>query len=159
MLGGIQSLDDKIRAYMAQQAKGQLEARRQAVMSDLSSMLQSSPETAAKRVGARYGVDESHLGDLEQALQGRSVFGPAANASQMMRETAEREAAQNPLYRLQSMLAGTSKSDRAGQVGFYGAAAGGGVAGLTAAGQGLMALMEYMQESMATQGKRDEPLA
>lgn len=162
MLDRIGSLDEKIRGYMAKQADAQLAARRQAVLADLSSQAKATPEKAAQRVGARYGVSEAGLSDLEGVLRGtpgaRSTEVFSAGPQQLLRETAEREAAGNPLYNLQRMLSGTSAMDRAGQAGFYGAAAGGTVAGLTAAGQGLMALMEYMQQGQQSEESREQPL-
>jgi len=164
MLDRITNLDEKIRGYMAQQAAGQLAARRQAVLSDLTSQAKAQPGGAAKRVGERYGVSEAGMGDLEAMLAGRpgaasqEVFA-SGGAQQLLRETADREAAQNPLYNLQRMLSGTSAADRAGQVGFYGAAAGGTAAGLTAAGQGLVALMNYLQQGQETSSERNNELA
>lgn len=163
MFGGIASLDDKIRGYMAEQADAQLKARRQAVLADISSQAKATPAKAAQRVGARYGVSEKGLSDLEGILSGRpgatsqEVFS-SGGAQQLLRETADREAVQNPLYNLQRMLSGTGAANRAGQVGFYGAAAGGTAAGLTAAGQGLMQLMAYLQEGQSTAAERNNEL-
>lgn len=163
MFGGVRNLDERIRGYMAQQAEGQLAARRQAVLDDLKSQIQSSPASAAKRVGERFGVSEGGLNDLERVLRGergavsQEVFAP--NSGAMLQATADREAARNPLYNLQRMLSGESATDRAGQVAFYGAAAGGGAAGLTAAGQGLIALMGYLQQGQQSEEEREKPLA
>ena len=155
------SLDEKIRGYMAQQAEAQLAGRRKAVLDDLTGMARSNPGTAAKRIGARYGADEGGVAELERELSGAygSAYGPRADLRGMMSATAEREAARNPLYNLQRMLSGTSGMDRAGQVAFYGAAAGGATAGLTAAGQGLMALMDYLQQGQQTAEERNNELA
>jgi hypothetical protein len=163
MFGGIASLDERIRGYMAQQADAQLAARRKAVMADISSQAKASPVKAAQRVGARYGVSEGGLSDLEGMLRGQpgaasqEVFA-SGGAEQLLRETADREASRNPLYNLQRMLSGTGAANRAGQVGFYGAAAGGTAAGLTAAGQGLVALMDYLQQGQQTSAERDNEL-
>lgn len=163
MFSGVLSLDKRIRGYMAQQAESQLKARRQAQLDDLKSQIQSSPASAAKRVGERFGVSEGGLNDLERMLRGergavsQEVFAP--NSGAMLQATADREAARNPLYNLQRMLSGESATDRAGQVAFWGAAAGGGVAGLTAAGQGLMALTQYLQQGMQSEQEREQPLA
>lgn len=162
MLGGLRDFDEKVRGYMARQGEAQLAARQQAVIEELRSQLQSNPTDVARKVGARYGVSQEGLQDLEGVLLGRAgaqskeVFAP--NANQLLRETADQAAARNPLYQLQSMLAGTGAGQRAGQVAFYGGAAAGGAAGLTAAGQGLMALMEYIQQGLAAQDERQEPL-
>lgn len=163
MFGAVSSLDERIRGYMAKQAEEQLAARRKAVMTDMTSQLKSNPADVARKVGARYGVSEAGLQDLEGVLLGRpgassqEVFAPGPQV--LLQETADRAATQNPLYQLQQMLSGTKAQDRAGQVAFYGGAAAGGAAGLTAAGQGLMALMQYIQDGLAAQDERKEPLA
>ena len=164
MLDRISMLDEKIRGYMANQAKTQLENRREAVKSDLMGMAQSNPTTAARRVAQGYrGVNEQGGGigameDLFRTGMQTKAYGPG-DARTMLDVAAEREAEQNPLYNLQRMLSGTSGMDRAGQVAFYGSAAGGTAAGLTAAGQGLMALMAYLQEGQQTAEERNNELA
>jgi hypothetical protein len=164
MFGMIASQDEKLRGYMAQQAAAREKAKREAVIADLKSQSKAAPAKAARRVGARYGVSEAGLADLENILRGnpgatsKEVFA-SGGAKQLIEETARREALQDPLYNLQRMLSGTSNADRVGQVGFYGAAAGGTVAGLTAAGQGLMALMEYIQNGTEQQEARNRELA
>jgi hypothetical protein len=57
------------------------------------------------------------------------------------------------------MLSGTDAMSRAGQVATYGAIGGGTVAGLTAAGQGLVALMGYLQQGQQVEDERQAPLA
>lgn len=164
MFGMIASQDEKLRGYMAQQAAAREKAKRETAIADLKSQSKAAPAKAARRVGARYGVSEAGLADLENILRGnpgatsKEVFA-SGGAKQLIEETAKREALQDPLYNLQRMLSGTSNADRIGQAGFYGAAAGGTVAGLTAAGQGLMALMEYIQNGTEQQEARNRELA
>lgn len=163
MFGGIRNLDDQIRGYMAKQAEAQLQARRQAVMDDLTSMASANTAGAAGRIGAGYiqkdssGAGRAALEDLLRTGMNTRAHGPG-DARSLIEATAGREARQNPLYNLQRMLSGDSGMDRAGQVAFYGGAAGGTVAGLTAAGQGLMALMDYLQQGQVTQAERENEL-
>lgn len=163
MFSGVSNLDERIRGFMATQAKNQRAARSQAILEELNSQVQGSPASAAKRVGARFGVSEGGLDDLERMLRGergvtsQEVFAP--NTAAMLEATAEREAARNPLYNLTNMLSKKDPMSRAGQVATYGAIGGGTVAGLTAAGQGLMALMEYLQQGQQSEQEREEPLA
>ena len=163
MFGGIASLDDKIRGYMAEQADAQLKARREAVLTELKGRAQSNPGSAAKYVAQGYpGVVDKNGGfsALEEMLRtglNTRTHGPG-DAQTMLAQAADRGAAQNPLYNLQRMLSGTGAANRAGQVGFYGAAAGGTAAGLTAAGQGLVQLMAYLQEGQSTAAERNNEL-
>jgi hypothetical protein len=164
MKNRMNNLDEKIRGYMAQQAEAQLANRREAVKSDLMGMAQSNPTTAAKRVAQGYrGVNKQGGGigaieDMFRTGMQTKAYGPG-DARTMLDAAAEREARQNPLYNLQRMLSGTGSAERAGQVAFYGAAAGGATAGLTAAGQGLMALMDYLQQGQQTAVERNNELA
>jgi hypothetical protein len=164
MLGRINTLDDKIRGYMAKQAETQLANRREAVKSDLMGMAQSNPATAAKRVAQGYGgINEQGGGigameDMFRTGMQTKAYGPG-DAQTVLAGAAEREASQNPLYNLQRMLSGTGSAERAGQVAFYGAAAGGATAGLTAAGQGLVALMDYLQQGQQASEERNNELA
>ena len=166
MFGGVRNLDERIRGYMAQQAEEQLAARRKAVMDDLVSQAQSNPERAAQRVSQSFvGANGKRMSDegvsgIENLLRtGMNTRTQApGNARSMLESAAAREAEQNPLYNLQSMLAGTGAGNRAGQVAFYGAATGGAAAGLTAAGQGLVALMDYIQQGTEAQSEREKPL-
>ena len=157
------ALDDKIRGYFANQQRIGEAAKRKAVTADVLSQLKSNPDTAAKRVGARYGVSEGGLADLKAMLlrqpgaRSAEVFAP--NPDVLIQGVADQAAASDPLNRLRGMLAGTSPTERAGQVAFYGATGGGAIAGLTAAGQGLMALMSYLQQGQEVEAEREQPLA
>lgn len=100
----------------------------------------------ASRAG---GVPADYVKELEGGGDGReALYQRAASAT-------------NPgaLVRLNDMLAGTSAMSRAGQVGVYGGIGAGGALGLTAAGQQLLSLMEYLQQGQATDAKRDQELA
>ena len=56
-------------------------------------------------------------------------------------------------------LAEDSRRGEAARIGVVTAATGGTVMGLTAAGQGLMALTQYLQQGMQSEQEREQPLA
>lgn len=61
--------------------------------------------------------------------------------------------------RLNDMMSDTSAGARFGQGVVYTGIGGGATLGLTAAGQGLMALMDYMTQGQESEIKRDQELA
>lgn len=62
------------------------------------------------------------------------------------------------MTRLNYMMAGRDTGSRIGQGAVIGGAVGGVTLGMTAAGQGLMALMDYMNQGQQVASARDQEL-
>jgi hypothetical protein len=161
MFGGlgakIQGMDEAVRQSMAERAMAARAKQIASVRDDLAARmgggspdLSSVSAAIADRLGG--GADD-YMAALKSKARGADVkrqalYGQAA-------------AAENPnlAVRLNDLLSGTDAMSRAGQVATYGAIGGGAVAGLTAAGQGLMALMDYLQQGQQTADERNNELA
>ena len=161
MFGGIgakiQGLDERVRQSMAERAMAARSQQLQAVRDDLAGRMGGkNPDIAsvsaaiADRMG---GAPDDYI----KVLQSRAR-GAQSNRDALYQRAAAAERAGLGV-RLNDMLSGTDAMSRAGQVATYGAIGGGTVAGLTAAGQGLMALMEYLQQGQQSEQEREEPLA
>jgi hypothetical protein len=155
----LQNLDAAVRRSMAERALTARQQQVQSIRDDLAGRMGgASPDVAAVAAaladkGRLGGAPEDYLGVLQSqaaSMQGEkeALYQRAASVSKP-----------NLQVRLNDLLAGSDASSRAAQVATYGAVGAGGVAGLTAAGQGLMALMEYIQQGLASQDERKEPLA
>ena len=80
----------------------------------------------------------------------------ATMASQMPRGFQQRVL--NQRARVDRLLARDTWEGGAARAGMYSGIAAGGAMGLTAAGQGLMALTDYVQQTMVNQESREQPL-
>lgn len=161
MLGGIGAkiagLDESVRRSMAERAYQARAQQIDAVRTDLRQRMQAqSPDygSVGAAIADRLGGEAD---DYLKALKSR------ASGAQGKREALYQQAAvaEKPgvQVRLNDLLSGTDVASRATQAGVYGAIGGGSVAGLTAAGQGLMALMGYLQQGQEVQAEREQPLA
>jgi len=161
MLGGlgtkVMDMDAAVRQAMAERAYGARQQQLAGVRDDLRSRMGTAAPnydgvgaSLAERLG---GSPEEYL----KALKSRAA-GSDGRREGLYQQAA---AASDPglLVRLSSALAGEDVGSRAVQAGVYGAAGGGVTLGLTAAGQGLMALMEYLQQGGESQQERQAPLA
>lgn len=154
--GVIAGADRAIRQQAAERAAVAENARQYGIVQDLRSKM---------------GAEEPDLGGVEAKI--RNYLGgdegaylkqlqSKARGADAVRESIYQSAAMNSrpgvVQMLNERLAGDSKMDRAVQVGTYGAIGGGITMGLTAAGQGLMALMDYIQGGEEQNEARDRPL-
>lgn len=159
MLGGIGAkiagLDESVRRSMAERAYQARTQQIDAVRTDLRQRMQGqSPDVGS--VGAAIA---DRLGgsadDYLKALKSRAAGAQGKReALYQQAAVAERPGVQ---VRLNDLLSGTDLASRSTQAGVYGAIGGGAVAGLTAAGQGLMALMDYLQQGNQVAADRDDP--
>lgn len=161
MFGGlgakIQGMDEAVRQSWAERAMAERAKQIASVRDDLAARMGSSnPDllsvsaAIADRLG---GSEDAYVAALKSKARGadakrQALYGQAAAAE-----------SPNLAVRLNDMLSSTDAMSRAGQVATYGAIAGGTTAGLTAAGQGLMALMAYLQKGQQTAEERNNELA
>ena len=155
MLGQIRKWDEATRGYFGNRgAQGRLGEIR-AMEADLRS-----------RLGAAQPDYDSVGATIANALHGQAGFGRNEVIDRLKRNEDPDDliyrasVAQRPGMgtRLNYMMAGTDAMSRAGQAGVYGAIGGGVTLGLTAAGQGILALMDYMQEGQRTEAQREQQL-
>lgn len=160
MFGGIgariQGMDEAVRQSMAERAMAARMKQIENIRSDLSQRMgaqtpdyNSVGAAIADRMG---GSADDYLAALKSRARGadakrEALYGQAAAASKA-----------NAAVRLNDLLSGTDVGSRAAQVGVYGAIGGGGIAGLTAAGQGMLALIDYIQQGTEAQAEREKPL-
>jgi hypothetical protein len=147
------NVDDRVRGFW-QQREAENMARGQKAFAD--EMMGRSLDSAARRMADRTGRD---LGDFGQG--GVDDLGGLSDSDR--RQLYEQEFTQRPgvLTRATRMGGSTGPTARAGQAVGYGAAIGGGVAGIaamTAAAQQLVALMGFLQEGQDSAVKRDQEL-
>lgn len=109
-------------------------------------------------LGEDYGMN---VADYETALQGRASGNPVigAGVGQYLRDKAAATAEGDWRRRFLDAASQDTAGGVAIRAGGITAAAGGVTAGLTAAGQGLMALMGYLQQGQEAQQERERPLA
>jgi hypothetical protein len=153
----IQGLDERVRQSWAERAMDARSRQLQASYNELSGRMGGkSPDVASVSAAIAHRLQGSPE-DYSKVLQSR------AKGAQSGREALYQQAAaaEKPGLgvRLNDMLSGTDAMSRAGQVATYGAIGGGTVAGLTAAGQGLVALMGYLQQGQQVEDERQAPLA
>ena len=153
----IQGMDEAVRQSMAERAMAARMKQVQAVRDDLSQrMSATSPDlgsVAAAIADRMDGRPDDYMSTLKSRARG------AQAKRDVLYGQAAAQTAPNLQVRLNDMLSGTDAMSRAGQVATYGAIGGGTAAGLTAAGQGLMALMAHLQEGQQTSEKRNNELA
>lgn len=153
----IAGLDEAVRRSMAERAYAARAEQVKAVRTDLAQRMQGqAPDYGS--VGA--AIADRLGGNADEYLK---TLKSRASGAQGKRDALYQQAAvaQKPglPVRLNDLLAGTDAGSRAAQVGVYGAIGGGTVAGLTAAGQGLVQLMSYLQQGQETEAEREQPLA
>lgn len=149
MLGRV---DDRVRGFWRDRADEHMIAGKEAFAKEqLARLGAASPDYSgvARTLADRTGGD---VGALEAALG-------IENQAQIRQRLDDAYAAQpGPLVRGTSILSNTGTKARIGQAGIYGAMGGGVTLGLTAAGQGLMALMDYMNQGQQVASARDQEL-
>jgi hypothetical protein len=161
MFGGIgakvASWDEALRRAGAERAMDARSKQIAAVREDLQSRMNAqSPDyggvgaALAERLG---GAPEDYLKQLKR----RGAAGEQERAGLYQQAGAAQGA--SPAVRLNDLLSREDWKGRTTQAGVYGGAVAGGAAGLTAAGQGLMALMEYLQQGAEVQQEREQPLS
>jgi hypothetical protein len=168
MMGRIGSAYSRADAALRQRLSEDAQAvGRRAAVTDLRDMrgraqaggdsLGSLSEELYEGLGKGYGMDVAgYRAALEGAAGGDVLM--RSLAGQYMRDKAAATAERNNLRRFLD----AASQDSAGGIAIRGAgvtaAAGGTVAGLTAAGQGLLALMDYMQQTQVAAAERDNEL-
>jgi len=161
MYGGIgakiQGMDEAVRQSMAERAMAARMQQVQAVRDDLSQRMSAANPDLNSVAAAIADRMEGQPDDYMSVLKSRAR-GAQAKRDALYGQAAA-QTAPNLQVRLNDMLSGTDAMSRAGQVATYGAIGGGTVAGLTAAGQGLMALMDYRQQGQQAELERDQELA
>lgn len=162
---GVQGVDERLREQAARRADLSREAQKAAILQDLQGRMGGPGADPASVAASLSGYLGGPTGDYEKLLASR------ASGAERKRQLAYLSAAENsgpysygPLrygvpQQLNQLLAGTDAASRAAQVGTYGAIGGGGVLGMTAAGQGLMNLMAHLQQGMEVQEERQLPLS
>lgn len=94
--------------------------------------------------------------DILRLLQMRT--GTAKRDQDALLSSAAYNTPMGPLARMQSTLARDDWQGRTAQTGLGVGIVGGSALGLTAAGQGLVALMDYIQQGTEAQSEREKPL-
>jgi len=150
MFDRIRRFDERVRAHMGQEAERHLGVREEAVLKEFENRMKSNPVSAQAWMNS-YRAD---LGMDEGSKVGPQQMQDAA----VRRAFAARAARDNPGFQMRESLAGTGIGNRAQQVAAYGGMIGGGLAALTASGQGLMHLMEYIEEGKRTQQAREQEM-
>jgi hypothetical protein len=162
MLGGlgakVMDMDAAVRQAMAVRARAVRQQEMAAYMGDLRDRMgsqQPEVDSVAKSIANRIGgSSESYRTVLEQQGDGADAAREA-----LYRRAAARKGERGPLSEAYNLMSQDGVAGRAMQAGVYGAAGGGVTLGLTAAGQGLMALMQYLQQGGESQQERQAPLA
>jgi hypothetical protein len=146
---GWNAVDAPVRRYMNDRAQDVSDARRNAYMKEYQGRYQSSAKDTLDQMAEVLGKGTDRE-ELER------LMGAGGKDAEMVLASVARARAESELgVRMRRALAGTTAMDRTQQVLAYGGLAG----GLTAAGQGLMALMDYMQQGAVNQAERDQGLA
>ena len=157
-LGGLLAGADRaVRQQAAERAAVAQNAREYGIVSDLRSRMGAeSPDVEGVEARIRSAIGGGK-GEYTKALKSRARG--ADNTRELLYQSAAMNSRPGLVQMLNERLAGVGKMDRAVQVGTYGAIGGGVTMGLTAAGQGLMALMEYMQNGGQQEEAREYPLS
>jgi len=157
-LGGLLAGADRaVRQQAAERAAVAQNAREYGIVSDLRSRMGAeSPDIESVEAKIR-GYLGGGAGEYAKTLNSRARG--ADNTRELLYQSAAMNSRPGLVQMLNERLAGEGKMDRAVQVGTYGAIGGGVTMGLTAAGQGLMALMEYMQNGGQQEEARENPLS
>lgn len=146
----VTGLDDRVRGFWQQRAA--------------QSMARGQKSYAEEMLGRATGQG-ADLDSVAKALSDRtrrplSEFDLAGKGDDELRQIFEGAYQERPglKTRAESILGNTGMKARIGQAGLYAAMGGGVVGGLTAAGQGLFALTEYLSQGQDTAMKRDQEL-
>lgn len=147
-------LDQSVRGYMGNQAAEALSRGSDRYVKEMmgrASAQNPDFDSIGRALEDRIGGDYlKHSADLQTGDDA---------ARQQMFENAYLSGGSKPVAGFLNMMSGTGALNRAGQVGVYSAGVGGVTLGLTAAGQGLFALMDYMQQGQQADQERNQPLA
>lgn len=152
----IQGFDEWSRAQAAERAYGARRQQMGGIMDDMRSQMGATSPDVNTVAGQIASLKGGEPGDYLKTLQAKGKRGDVGREA-LYQEAAAASGA-GPLARLNSMLSGTDAMSRAGQVGVYGGIGVGGGLGLTAAGQGLVSLMEYLQQGQSVDAQRDQVL-
>jgi len=147
--GGGDAVDRPVREFMGDRAQDLSDARKAQYASEYLSRYQQNAQDALDQM-----VDMLGKGSDRVAMEGMMAAG-GSQADQVLASVARARAEKDLDVRMRRALAGTSAMDRVQQIAVYGGVAG----GLTAAGQGLVALMDYMQQGQQNEADRQQPLA
>lgn len=157
-------IDNWLRGKWAGNEADIRQARQGAILNDLRSRMEGENPSLKSVADSIAG----HMPNRESAETYEQWLGNRNGAG---REALYQEAAAaSPMNKFQphiygwreglaGAMSGTGMGNRAIQAGFYGGVIGGGVAAMTAAGQGLMALTQYLEEGNKTAVERDQELA
>jgi|GEM_PF-5177077 len=155
--------DIAVRENFAERARMSRQRQEQAIKSDLNDRMASYKGDSNQLRGMSAAIASNTgqgLDEVENML--RESYSAADDVGLNVRNQLANEAAaasnRGALNRLQSSLAGDSVGSRFTQAGVYGAAGGGVTMGLTAAGQGVAALIQYMQSGEDQMAERQAPL-
>lgn len=152
---GVGSLYQKMQQVAAERAAALRASQKQRIVDDYVQRMgaaQPNYESLNKSLQSHLGSQEDYSGTLQR----RGKLGERARLG--LFEQAAEQAPPNAQIWLNRRLSGSDPGDIAVQLGVGGLAASGTALGLTAAGQGLFALTSYLQESIATAEKADQPL-
>lgn len=170
----IKDLDAKVRTHFKERSERHGDARADWLKKDLFERLDSSnPDYASVARSVHHMKGEPASEQSMQVMQGMFATAYPGSAgtkpNQQMRlqaiseitdaaETGAYGREMGPLTRLNRAMAGTETGDRLTQAGAYGLMGGGATMGLTAAGQGLIALTQMIQGSKQVEQERQQPL-
>lgn len=156
ILNRVRSADDAVRRHFAERAFADRARQIEALEGDLRQRMSSQQPDIGSVSASIYdrlrGQDGVTLDGIANRLrEGNDLEG-------LYRQAAY---AERPGFwvRLNDMMSDTSAGARSGQGVVYTGIGGGATLGLTAAGQGLMALMDYMTQGQKSEIKRDQELA
>jgi hypothetical protein len=152
----VAGLDGRVRQTLAERAY----AARQQQLAAISGDLRARMGAAQPDLGSVGAAVAERLGGMPEDY--RKILASRARGAEAGREglyqRAAAASAPGPAVRLQELLAREDGAGRATQLGVYGALGGGTTLGLTAAGQGLLALMGYLQQGQEAESERQAPL-
>lgn len=150
-------VDGLIRQQAADRAAIAQNAREYGIVSELRSRMGAeSPDIEGVEARIRSAIGGGE-GEYTKALKSRARG--ADNTRELLYQSAAMNSRPGLVQMLNERLAGEGKMDRAVQVGTYGAIGGGVVMGLTPAGQGLEALMRFIENGNQQEEAREYPLS
>ena len=166
MLNRVKGLDEALRLKMAEQAYEARARQVASIQADLTNRMgavrndagfdENILQSVAANIGQNIKRDPVMVAkDLRDSYGKPGLSDNSPSYREDLIRQAAVQAGAGPMTALQSRLSGISGGDRAVQAGVYGS----GVAmGMTAAGQALDALRDYMQEGLQQMEERETPL-
>lgn len=146
----VRGVDDRVRGFWQQRAAESMARGQKAYADDL----------LGRATGQGADLDGVAKALSDRTRRPLSDYDLTGKSDDELRQVFEGAYQQKPglLVRAESILGNTGMKARVGQAGLYTAMFGGVAGGLTAAGQGLMALTDYLSQGQEIAMKRDQEL-